>query len=1072
VTPRFLPFALCALALLAPPAGADPLDEAFRNPPDATKPWNYWYWMAGNLSEAGITKDLEAMAAAGIGAVALGDINDGPAGPVRSLSPEWWHLVRHAAKECRRTGVAFGMFNSPGWSQSGGPWVKPEESMRALFVSETPVSGRFSGTLAAPTTPFQDLALLAFPLPEGTRANATERSPKVTPSKPTPNAGHLLDGKLSTAVSVQASPKAPFTFDVTLASPLTARAFRLHPAAACNLVGTLEAADASGTFRALAQFDFRRSRPKAQVGFMPLGPAVLSLPETTSDRWRLRLTASATLAEMELSAAPTLTALVEKQFGKMETAYTAWPHRPTSRYPASTGADSPAIPLRSIVNLSGSMRPDGSLDWTPPPGHWMLARVGLGPTGVTNTPATPDATGPEVDKMHRVPLRRHFEAYVGKLRESLPPDDRKAFQFVIADSWEVGGQNWTDGHAELFKQRLGYDPIPWLPVLAGHVVESIDRSERFLFDLRRLAADRMSSEYAGGLKELCREQGMTLWLENYGHWGFAGDALQYGGAADRIGSEFWYRPTGYGFQSEQNVAISAAHLYGKPIVSAEAFTSGDGVKSGFGTVPSDYKRLGDWAFAEGVNHFVLHLYIQQPDDRKPGVNAWFAEMFNRNNTWYPMMPGPVGYWRRACALLQRGWRVADLAYFIGDDVPSFHAERTPPTPRGFSAIDINSEALIDHVTYRDGRYTLPHGASFRLLVLPEHRKIRPETLRKIRDLVRQGAPLLGEPPSASPSLQNYPQCDEEIRALAAELWPASSAGTPSESACGKGRVFRGHSAEQALAALGAQPQLAWPGEAPLVWTQRADGDTRLFFVANQSDQPLEIAPSFDVAGKVPELFQADDASVAPAPAWTSADGRTTVPLRLEPFRSVFVVFRKPGAPPAQPAATPDPAVAADLAGPWRVTFAPGRGAPAETTFDRPILWNEHPEPAIQHFSGIATYHITCKAPDGPGRIALDLGTLHGIAEIRVNGTHAGYAWTPPYRTEITRHLVPGANRLEIRVANAWHNAIVGDAKYPEGIPGATGPFEKTWANKTPQLKADAPLKPSGIAGPVRLLKLP
>jgi hypothetical protein len=1059
---------------MSPAAETLALEEAFRQPGEDTKPWNYWYWMAGNVSKEGITRDLEAMAQAGIGAVAMGDINDGPAGPVTSLSPVWWDLVRHAVRECRRTGVAFGMFNSPGWSQSGGPWVGSQDTMRALFVSETLVKGRFQGTLPAPCPEVQDVAVLAVPVPSGAQDSALAHHPKVTSVTALDHLGRLMDGNPATVVDLpKATAEKPLVLDITLAEPMTVRSLVLRPAKHGTLVGTLQVPGADGAWTTIGDFTFLRSSPRLAAGFQPLGPGLLSVPETTSARWRLVFTATTALGEIALNGALAVTAAIEKQLGKLEFPKGGATEMDLEqRYPMSRGPTALAIPRDGIRDLTGTLDPRGPVDWTAPPGDWMLVRIGMGATGVTNKPATPQATGPEADKMSRAAMGRHFAAYVGKLRDGLDPADREAFKYVIADSWEVGGQTWTDGNREAFLAAYGYDPLPWLPTLAGRVVGSPEQSDRFLYDLRRLAADRMSHEYAGGLRDLCRSNGMTMWLENYGHWGFPTESLQYGGAADRIGSEFWYSDTGYAFHAEQHAAVSAAHLYGKRLVSAEAFTSKGGTKDSFARVPSDYKRLGDWAFSEGVNHLVLHLYIQQPNERTPGVNAWFGEMFNRNNTWYGMMPGPVGYWRRACALLQRGWRTAELAYFLGEDVPVFTARRIPAVPAGHAAIDINHEAIVSLVEYRDGAYRLPHGASFRLLVLPPAEAMRPAILRRIRDLVRQGGAVLGEPPLRSPSLAGYPACDDEVRALAKELWQGCDGKAITSVACGKGRVFRGVDATTALQALQVAPQVTWEGDVHLVWTQRQEGDARIFFIANQDPATVTVTPSFDVAGMVPELFQADDGSIRPAPTWQEAAGRTAVPLVLEPYRSVFVVFRAPGHPPA--AAPVDKLqVLATCAGPWQVAFAPGRGAPASVTFQTLVPWNTRPEPAIAYFSGTATYRqevSLAQLPSGPCRI--DLGTVHGCAEVRVNGRAAGIAWTPPYQVDATGLLVTGTNAIEVRVANAWYNAMVGDLKSPQGFPGATGPIERTWTTKPTTIKADEPLRPSGLVGPVRILSGP
>ena len=313
------------------------------------------------------------------------------------------------------------------------------------------------------------------------------------------------------------------------------------------------------------------------------------------------------------------------------------------------------------MDLTSRVAADGTLQWDVPAGDWVIVRTGMTTTGTRNSPASPEGSGLEVDKMNRQAAALHFDAFIGEILRRMPAADRRALKHVVADSYEMGSQNWTDDLAPVFRERFGYDPLPWLPVLTGRVVGSADQSERFLWDLRRLVADRVATEYVGGLRDLCRPHGLQLWLENYGHWGFPAEFLQYGGQSDCIGGEFWLGGLG---SIECRAASSAANTYGFPRVSAEAFTGGPL----FRTVPADLKARGDWAFCEGINHFVLHVYIHQPwEDRFPGVNAWFGTEFNRHNTWFAASRDWVNYLRRCCLLLQQGTRVADVAYFIGEE---------------------------------------------------------------------------------------------------------------------------------------------------------------------------------------------------------------------------------------------------------------------------------------------------------------------------------------------------------------------------------------------------------------------
>lgn len=310
-----------------------------------------------------------------------------------------------------------------------------------------------------------------------------------------------------------------------------------------------------------------------------------------------------------------------------------------------------------------------------PAGEWAILRTGMASTGVTNSPAAPEATGLEIDKMNREHVRTHFDAFIGKILERIPEADRRSFKVVVQDSYETGGQNFTDDFIARFEKCYGYDPVPFLPVFEGVVVGSAETSERFLWDVRRMVADAVSYEYVGGMREVCHEHGLTTWLENYGHWGFPGEFLQYGGQSDDVAGEFWSE--GELGDIENRAASSCAHIYGKSRVYAESFTCAG---AAFSRYPANMKQRCDRFFAEGINSTLLTLFISQLDDgRLPGVNAAYGNEFNRNNTWYPQLNTFIEYLRRCNFMLQQGLNIADVAYFVGEDAPKMTG--ASPIPR-------------------------------------------------------------------------------------------------------------------------------------------------------------------------------------------------------------------------------------------------------------------------------------------------------------------------------------------------------------------------------------------------------
>ena len=711
--------------------------------------------------------------------------------------------------------------------------------------------------------------------------------------------------------------------------------------------------------------------------------------------------------------------------------------------------------------------------------------------------------------MNRAAAEAHFNAYVGKLLERLPARDRTAFKHVVADSYEMGPQNWTDGFGALFRERYRYDPRPWFPTLSGRVVGTADVSDRFLWDLRRLVADRIALDYVGGLRDLCHRHGLRLWLENYGHWGFPAEFLQYGGQADQVGGEFW--ATGELGSIELRAASSAAHLYGKPVISAEAFTGGPL----FASTPWSLKCRGDWAATEGINHFVLHVYIHQPDERRPGMNAWFGTEFNRHNTWFEASRAWVDYLRRTHFLLQQGRPVADVAYFIGEDTPKMTGVRRPELPAGYDFDHLNAEVILQRLEVKDRHWVLPDGTAYRLLVLPPLDTMRPAVLRKLGELVAAGGALLGTPPQRSPSLEDYPACDQQVRELAAALWRKCDGVTVKETRYRRGRVFRGLDVSDALARLEVPPDVAGLEGTPVRWTHRRGNEAEIYFLSNQSDSRVEVTPAFRIRGRAPELWHADSAERERPALFELGDDATRVPLRLEPRDAVFVLFPdrkertahlvraerlgKAGAerPPARFDRTADGRVTATLwdqgaylvrfsdgrtntvqipdlpapralVGPWEVHFPPGMGVPAVVRFTQLVSWPEHPDRRIRSFSGTATYLGEFSGADRSGRLLLDLGQVEGIAEVRVNDRDFGVLWKPPFRLDISDVPLRETNSVQVKVTNVWLNRLL--TARPPRTSAITGDNAfQPWlaANVTAQLGPD-PI-PSGLLGPVRLI---
>jgi hypothetical protein len=1069
-------------ALPAQPEAADPLARGFAQPPDTARPWVYWFWMDGNLSREGITADLEAMKRAGLGGVIIMEVNVGiPQGPVKFMGPEWRELFKHVAAEAARLGLEIDLNASPGWTGSGGPWIKPEQSMQTVVFSETNLVGgqRFDGRLPQPPVKegfYREIAVLAFPMPE--------------------------------------------------------RAYRIADIQEKTLT--------------------QRGHYSSERGVRS------SLP-----------------APAEHFAVP----------------------------------PDQAVSLDRLVDLTPKLQDGGRLTWDVPQGRWTVLRFGRTSTGANTRPAPAPGLGLECDKLDPAALDAHWQGFIAKLMGDIGPLTGKSLVSLHIDSWEMGPQNWSASFREEFQRRRGYDPLRYLPAMTGRVVESLEVSERFLWDLRQTVQDLIIDNHARHLRALAQRNGMRLSIEPYD--GTPCDDLTLGAVADVPMCEFWGDTFSTFFSCTE--ATSIAHVYGRRIVAAEAFTSAD--RERWQAHPASMKTLGDWAFCAGVNRFVFHRYQHQPWlDRRPGMTMGpYGVHYERTQTWWDMAPAYHTYLSRCGFLLQQGLAVADICYLSPEGAPNVFrppasaTRGSPPDRLGYNFDGCTPEALLTRMSAKDGRLVLPDGMSYRVLVLPERDTMTPPVLRKIKELADSGATVLGPKPVKSPSLSGFPQCDSEVRQLAGELWGNCDGKSVTERAFGRGRVAwvrksdAGSSAAvearsalqqakwiwhkegnpaarapvgrryfrraftvpsdsaiesarmfmtadngfalvvngqqagsgdnfkevyvldvgpslktgsnllavmavnggdapnpagligsliikfkngtvlevptdrywesasgpdwKAAKELGPAGMAPWAdsfvrpsaseeyGEFPIVagllqrmgvppdfesdvklrYTHRRDGAVDIYFVANPEERPVAAICTFRASGRQPELWDAVNGEIRRLSEFTVKDWRTLVPLRFDPGQSYFVMFRLPLPGTAVAGRNfPEAATVAELSGAWEVSFDPKWGGPEKVTFPTLADWGQRPEAGIKFYSGTATYR---KAFDLTGatrgsRHYLDLGVVRNMARVRLNGRDLGVAWCAPWRVEITGGLKARDNRLEITVANLWPNRLIGDEQLP------------------------------------------
>jgi hypothetical protein len=815
-------------------------------------------------------------------------------------------------------------------------------------------------------------------------------------------------------------------------------------------------------YATIKHFSIDRTNPSLITGFIPFGPAIISIPATSSKKFRVVFTnvsENSGITELKFSPVPMVDQFLEKTLGKM------WPdpHPMWSAYQwqkQSAAASKYAIDPGKVIDISRYMRQDGTLDWKVPAGNWIIERTGMMPTNVTNGPAAPEGTGLETDKMSVPLIRKHFDAFMGEIIKRVPAEDRKTWKVVVQDSYETGGQNWTDSLLTEFKQRYNYDPTPYLPVLQGRVVGNGDKADRFLWDLRRLIADDVAYKYVGGLRDISHQHGMTTWLENYGHWGFPGEFLQYGGQSDEIGGEFWSE--GSLGDIENRAASSSAHIYGKIKVSAESFTAAG---NAFGRYPALFKKRGDRFFTEGINNTLLHVYIQQPDDKSlPGITAWFGVEFNRLNSWFFDMDIFLQYIKRCNLMLQQGQYVADVAYFIGEDAPKMTGVTDPALPPGYSFDYINGEVILQKLSVENGKLLLPNGIKYSVLVLPKLETMRPELLMKIKELVQQGAVVLGPKPSRSPSLQNYPNADKLVQKLAAELWGSIDGITTKVNRYGNGMLISGMDLPEVFAMINVTPDVKVNGSDSVLFIHRKLSTGDIYFLSNQTSSKLDVNAQFRITGKTPELWNAVTGRTRSLPNFQQTATSTNVPLQLAPLESAFVIFRNNNTANGNPNKLnfPAPANTILLNSPWTVRFDKNmRGPVNPVVFDSLSDWSVNANDSIKYYSGSAYYNNSFKinSPEKNTSYIIDLGLAMAIARVSVNGTEIGGAWTPPYQLDISSALKSGENKIEIKISNTWVNRLVGDSKLPAADRRTSVLFGPDPNNG---------LQTSGLLGPVKI----
>ena len=995
-----LPFAILAVSM---PAWA--IDSAsFEHPAKVFHPETWFHLIGGNVAKEGLAADLDAIALAGISGIQLfhgqfGGPWPGVTNQIPCLSKDWDDLIRFAADGCAERGLSFKIQNCPGWSMSGGPWIAPSNAMRNLTYSRLDVKGGQAVRMAMPIpmlpTPevrlsekerdYHDLFVLAFPTPEGDEPGYVE--PVSVATNDTKGVirrtYRFADPVTIRSVELPSTRTISHDWAYTLGATVSVEGVEFALPQGCWQDGMpLTVAAGDGEARREWAVEIRHAHE-------------FNLPS-------IRFVTGARLNDWEGKAGWVL------RGGMAE------------RMPDSQVAPKRCVKGDAVLDLTDRFR-DGKLEWTPPEGNWTILRIGHVNNGARNGPAPKEATGWECNKLDRRGIDTHFAAYIGRLAKG-PLAGGKLKGFVV-DSWECRRQTWTANLEADFRAARGYDFRRKLPAVFGWIVDSPGATEDFLRDWRQTLGELVERNYYARMAELAREYGMTAQYETAFGDVLPGDLMAFWKHCEKPMCEFWFpRAESSVGQDDFKPIIpcaSAAHIYGKGRVAAEAFTT---TRLKWSEDPKRLKACANHAFARGVTHLVFHTYTHNPrtDWKLPGTSfgTRIGTPFIRGQSWWRFMPEFTLWAARCGEMLEAGRPANDILWFLGEDVDHKPSERNP-FPPGHKYDYVNRDALMVRIRVKDGVFATPEGVTWKVLWVPEGVYVSAAVKERLEEFAKAGGrSVYGSAEDAADGIEPDVICGPDAQGRTISDWRK--------------------------------------GEQPVDWLHRKDTTTDWYFVAANGMDAYDGEVTFRMEGDVsvwdpvtgtryvPDIPHAEDMS-------------TTVKLSLAPAECVFVVFAHGGESSAPDNRAQHSAFNSRQLREWTLSFPAGWGAPESFKIDALKSWTELPiGDEGRHFSGTVTYRTTFEARKGDA-LTLDLGEVEVAAEVFVNGESVRKLWSPPYRCDIGAFVKDGANELRVDVTSTWFNRLA----YDEGLPEKE---RKTWTIAAPP--KGTPSMPAGLLGPV------
>lgn len=1042
----------------------------------------WWHWMDGNITHDGIRKDLEWMHRIGLGGFHHFDagIHMEPIVKHRLIymHDNWKEAFQYAASKADSLGLDMTIASSPGWSATGGPWVKPEEAMKKVVWRQVKLHGgrkvnirlpepyrsigtfqntvkshnEFEGTASDNVEAYGDIAVVAVKIPEIDKT-LTELKAKVTSSDSGFTVDNLTDGDMATGSSIHPNnsgyawiqyefPENRTFCSVSLVDGRSRSQWANTPADTSTI---LECSFDGKTFKEITRVP-STSAPQQTITFRPVSAKYfrirIAVPKPGNDNavsimgYRIKRPTSVFVPEFNLY-------VIERINHAEEKAGFATPHDLHEHMTENYGGEFPS----EVINLTDNVK-DGILDWDVPEGSWKVFRFGWSLTGKKNGPAPAEATGLEVDKLDPLAWTEYFRTYFDMYKEAsggLIGD--RGIRNILTDSYEAGIQNWTPAMASEFKKRRGYDMLEWIPVLSGEIVASPEESEKFLWDWRTTIGELYTENYAR-IDDIAAKYGIKGRFTEAHENGrvYCVDGMDVKKKAAIPMSAIWMPNPGNGgstipmAMADMRESSSTAHIFGGNFAAAESLTvpGRDGLAYSYS--PETLKSIVDLEFANGINMIVIHESAHQPDDQHvPGIGLMvFGQWFNRHETWAEYARPWVDYVSRSSYLLQQGHYVADILYYYGEDsnITAQYGISLPDIPEGYAFDFINPSALTEHLSVKDGKFVTDSGMRYSVLVLDKNcETMSLKVLRKLAEFYRGGGKIVGKAPI---SIAGKEGDMNEFRSLTHEIWE------------------EGKTTSDLDEALSEIPK-DYIADSEVNVVHRDLGNKHLWWVSNVRPEYGIINVSFNIYGYKPQIWNPVDCTISDA-TYKMSDGRTNVTIPMSPNDALFIVFSRKTKTKSYIAPEHISVQENEVDGPWDISFT-GIEAPQPSTIEHLHDLTESDDPSIKYFSGTMTYSKTVYIEKSKERIVLHLGDVKNLAEVSLNGESIGTLWKEPFDLDITQKAKEGENLLQVKVTNLWINRLIGDEQF--------GSMKKTY---TPVkfYSATDPLVPSGLIGPVTI----